>query len=290
MPLCSTCGLSISETAQFCPTCGTRAAGESAPGVVTRPTWAAADAAPPTDGFAPPDPIAPPSTTGQPALHRNRTRLAITAAAAVLVVVLVAVFAHDLVTGFQGARYTQDMARQIHPGLSLAQVEAITGGPPTSRVYNRTIPGLGCFWTNADGSQVWAHFTNNAVDRVDFYTFTSSRGATSLRFANGTAGLNAVLAVLAAVVFGACLFVATKLFGYSISVNQVILFAVVTGVVRLVPYAGGLLALLVGAALIERWSSAGWWTALLIILAAGFITGVLTAAVVGVGFGLGLGL
>lgn len=289
MPFCSTCGLSISETAQFCPTCGTRALGESVPGTVARPLWAAADAAPLTDGFAPPDPIAS-TTATRSALHSNSTRIAITAVAAVLVVVLVAVFAHNLVTGSQGERYTEDMARQIHPGLSLTQVEAIMGAPPTSHVYP-TDGSDSCFWTNPDGSEVWANFTNDTVDVGASYT--ASQGATSSRFAIGSAGLLAVLAVFAvftAVVFGACLFVATKLFGYSIGVNQVILFAVVTGAVRLVPYVGWLLALLVGVALIERWSSAGWWTALLIILVAGFVAGVLTATVVGAGFGLSLAL
>ncbi len=154
------------------------------------------------------------------------------------------------------------------------------GAPPTSHVYP-TDGSDSCFWTNPDGSEVWANFTNDTVDVGASYT--ASQGATSSRFAIGSAGLLAVLAVFAAftaVVFGACLFVATKLFGYSIGVNQVILFAVVTGAVRLVPYVGWLLALLVGVALIERWSSAGWWTALLIILVAGFVAGVLTATVV----------
>ena len=285
MPFCSTCGLSMSETAQFCPTCGTRAVGESVSATMARPLWAGAEAAPSSDGFAL-SPIAPPAAK-RSAPHGNTTRLAITAAAAILVIVLVAVFAHNIVTGAQGERYTQDKASKVAVGLSLAQVEAIMGAPPTSQV-NYTNGAVGYFWKNSDGSMVWVDFRNDASDLRGLYL--ASHQSASPRLAIGAAGLSALMAAFAAVVFGACLFVATKLFGYSITVTQVVVFAIVTGLISVVPYAGGLLALLVGAALIERWSSAGWWTSVLIILAAGFITGVLAAAFVGAGFGLGLAL
>ena len=58
----------------------------------------------------------------------------------------------------------------------------------------------------------------------------------------------------------------------------------------MVPVIGWLLPLFVGAALIERWSSAGWWTAVLIIIVAGFVTGMVTVAVLGLGSGLVLAL
>jgi len=37
MPFCGTCGLSMSETAGFCPTCGTRAAGGTSASAVGAP-------------------------------------------------------------------------------------------------------------------------------------------------------------------------------------------------------------------------------------------------------------
>lgn len=287
MPFCDTCGLSMSETAGFCPTCGTRAAGGTSAGIAARPSWASPEeATPPDDWSAPSAPAAPPAAKPS-VLHRNTTGLAIAAGVVLLVIVLVAVFMHGVVSGTGSEKYTQNEANQLQTGSSLAQVEALLG-PPTSQM--KESDGAMLYeWDNKDHSFVAARFANGAVISKTYNDYLVHL-LRSNRFALGVWGMRAVLAAFTTAVFGACLFFATRMFGYSITVTQVVIFAVVTGLVTLVPMIGWLLALVVGASLIERWSSAGWWASLLIILVAGFIAAGVNVAVFGLGSGLGLAL
>jgi hypothetical protein len=288
MPSCRTCGLSMSETAEFCPTCGARPVGETSAAAYARPPWTSAEMAAP-DGFTQSSPTT--ASTAKPSiLPNNNTRLAIAAGVVVLVIVLTAVFMHAILSGARSERYTVAEYNRIKWGLTLAQVEAIIGGPPTtqSQYPDGTASAQ---WVNPDGSRIWVGIENGVVAIKDtFGPHSKGHMGDSQTTALGVWGLAAVVAAFSAVVFGACLFLAARLLGYSITVTQVIIFAVVCGALRMVPVIGGLLSLFVGVALIERWSDAGWWTSLLIILVAWFIAAIAVIAVLGAGAGLGLAL
>lgn len=287
MPFCGTCGLSMSETAGFCPTCGTRAAGGTSASAVARPAWAGPEASAPDEWLAPVQLVTAPKAKPRSALDNDLARLAIAGAVAALVIVIAALCVHLIVSGIRSERYSVAKYEQITPGLSLTQVETALGGPPTSQrvLEDGTIAA---YWTNSDGSLICVGTDNGVVSwKVAVGPHGKGRLGDSGSIALGAWGLVAVMTVFTAVVSGACLFFCARLFGRYITVSEVVVFCVVTGVLRLIPVVGGLFALLVGVALVQRSSSTGWWTALLIILVAGFATGVVAIAVLGAGAGLG---
>ena len=166
----ASCGLSMSETAEFCPTCGTRTTGGSASGAGARPLWAAAEAAPPYeppyDYYPSAGPVAAPAAKPSAALHNDFTRLVIAAAGAVLVIVLVAVFMHVIFSGTATfERYTAAQYDRITKGLTLTQVEAILG-PPTSQSQYQ-IRTASAVWVNSDGwNSGWVFRTASSPGQI----------------------------------------------------------------------------------------------------------------------------
>ena len=200
-------------------------------------------------------------------------------------IVLAVVVVHLIVSGSE--RYTSQELNRVPMGSSLAQVEAILGPPTDETQYANGV--VAAAWENSDHSYDLVNVRNGVVDLTS-YAGPGDVLVESARARLGVWGLNAALAVLAAVVIGLCLFIAARIFGYSITVTQVAIFAVVTALLRMLPAIGWLLALGAGAALVERWGSAGWWKATLITCVAVVAAGLATLVVFGMGSGLGTAL
>jgi hypothetical protein len=231
-------------------------------------------------------------------LQGNATRILIAAVAAALVIVVVALAMHALGAGTSSERYTAAEFRSLPVGgLSLRQLEARLGGPPTKE--KQFADGTAsAYWVNPDGSYIWIGFDQGLSGPSMGKASAGPHGkgdleaglVASASTALGGWGRKALMALLAAVVLGACLFVAAMLFGYSLTGTQTALFAVATGIVGLVPFVGLPLALVVGASIVARWTSASWWMALLIVLLAVFAAALVVGTVFSVGFGLGMAL
>ena len=89
MAFCRVCGLSLSESAPFCPTCGTPVLTDSAPPAEAPPAWTAADSPPLEDWSAPQSPDASPAPR-QPAFSGTAASIAFAAAAVAAVFALLA--------------------------------------------------------------------------------------------------------------------------------------------------------------------------------------------------------
>ena len=83
--------------------------------------------------------------------------------------------------------------------------------------------------------------------------------------------LSVVMPVITFVVMIACLFMATWLVGYNITVKQILGIAGICGLVSLIPGAGFLLALLVEFGLIMKWADCTLLDAIVIIVLNGFL-------------------
>ena len=97
------------------------------------------------------------------------------------------------------------------------------------------------------------------------------------------------LSVFNFVTMGVCLYLATLLVGYNITVKEILAIAVICSAVRAIPYVGWVLSFGLGFTLLMKWTDAEWVDTVVILVIAG-VLGVLVAIPFGLGIGLGFHL
>ena len=158
MPSCSTCGLSVSETAAFCPICGTPMGRPASRPGTPSPSPAARPAEWPTPPQAQPLRRPAPTTLGE-AIWAHRLALGILVAIAIIVV-----GGFTLLRFVEPRPYTMAKFDQIHRGMTLDQVEAVLGTPTKLHTFTNTKYAFFRDWDNPDGSGIEVEFHRESLD------------------------------------------------------------------------------------------------------------------------------
>jgi hypothetical protein len=254
MATCPTCGLSLSEAATFCPTCGTRAGAAAPAASVAAPAASvAAPAASAASAPAPPAYYAPSSSYQEPQLRppRQLTRgerfkdwllsgprpfallvIGFVCFMVVLGLVQGMLFGNMVNSLVDSTRITLQDYRQLHVGQTYAQVEAIldhsqasSSGPTT---VSTTVHRL-----NPDGSSVDLTFSNGTLQSFSQSGLTEGRSSGLFALSSGAALLVVAIvnAVVTTVAWFFCLFVMVHWRGYQITIKQLVVMAVTVAVV-----------------------------------------------------------
>ena len=157
---------------------------------------------------------------------------------------------------------------QIKPGMTLDQVTALVGESGT-QVQEPTTPagGVAYRWTNPNSSYATVVFVNGLATSASESGLEHTASVSSTLLLQTAWSAVALLMVVAYfLIWGASLYSAALLRGYRITVVQIVLIAVVTSLLTLIPFAGALIALLVMFAMIQWWIAADFVETLIVVL------------------------
>lgn len=234
------------------------------------------------------------------ALANPVVRIVIAALAIILVNAILAAFVHAQVSALVNSipRVSMSDYRSIQVGQTVQQVEASLGGPTTSQAQTpgSTTGTVVDRWTNSNGSYVTVTFVNGVV------SILSESGLERARETSSTVRLAGYFLYPIQYIDGwmaaiLCLYVATLLTGYRLTVKQIIVLGLIMSAVGLVlavilrPL--GLVGIpiylvvyvAVLASIIMAWTGASGGDALLIIIGS-WVIGTLLERVSGVAGGL----
>jgi hypothetical protein len=313
---CRTCGLSMSDAATFCPTCGTRVLADAAVAAEHLPeapasAWAAGDdqPAPPAwsqgpAGYRPvPDYAAPAApVAGAPAGPSktvslvNKHGLLLIVAALVGAVALLAVIVgiglrHSVATSDS---ITLSDYSSIQTGMDLSAVDAYLGGTPTSQTPDASlVGGVDYRWENRDHSSVTVVVVNGRVAAKSESGLKPARLGVNRSFFAMLSLAGLLMSLVWFLCMTVCLYLATLVVDCSLTPVQVLAISAICAAITMFMPMGFLVALVVAFVLIMKWGGTEVVDTIIILVAdfvltlvAGYLVGGLIGAAFGFGFRL----
>jgi hypothetical protein len=282
---CRTCGLSMSDTAAFCPTCGTKVLSGAAP-----PAGPITEAAPPVTS----PPLGGPSKTAS-FVNKNGLWLIVAAvvSAALLLAVIVGVGMRHSVTTTSDVISLSDYS-SVENGMSLSTVDSYLGGTPKSQTPDASIVGgVDYRWENRDGSSVTVVIVNDRVVGKSESGLEAPRLGVNRSIFAMLSLFGLVMGVVWFLCMTVCLYLATLVVDCTLTPLQVLAISGICAAITMLVPLGLFVAPVVAFVLLMKWGGAEVVDAIIILVAdlvltlvAGYLLGGLMGAAMGFGFRL----